>query len=183
MPRKRTEIGARAEKKIAELIARGGTAQSIAKALRAAGVKGVSERTIGRRMKEVRGAAKAPRGSKAEAANALREGYAAAAAGVKTGVDDGEDLPKPDEIPADAELVKINEWLARADTLGRAAFAKGDLEGMGKMGRLTSALLEAKRKATPPEKDDPNDSPEMRTLGEQVEARLLKMVDDIAKGR
>lgn len=190
MPRTKTEISARAKKKIEQLVARGGTADSIAKALRAAGIKGVSARTIGRRIAELRGPTRAPRGTARAAADALREEYSAAAAAADDeqaadagdSADEGE-LPDPKAIPENADLDQINAWLKRADTLGKAAFTKGDLEGMGKMGRLTSALLEAKRKATPLEKEDPNDSPDMRKLGDQVEVRLLKIVDDIVKGR
>ncbi len=39
-------------------------------------------------------------------------------------------------------------------------------------------FLEAKRKATPPDVPDPNDEPDMISLGAQVAARLHKMAED-----
>lgn len=100
--------------------------------------------------------------------------YASAAAAAE---DSPEDLPKPDAIPEDVDLEQIKRWLERAEMIGRVAFAKGDLAGMGQMGRLTSALLEAKRKATPPEKEDPKDNPDMAKVAAEARAKLHKYID------
>jgi len=179
MARKRTDLGARAEKMIAELGAGGASAAVIAKALQTAGIKRTSEATIKRRLLELRGPVRAARGTAAAEKDALREEYSKAAAAEPEPESTAEDLPKGDAIPADASLDQIERWIRRADTMGKAAFARGDLEGMGKMGRLSAALMEAKRKATPDAKEDPNDSPDMRKLGEEVEARFLKYIDDV----
>lgn len=63
MARQKTELGAATEKRMKALLARGGTAESITKELRAAGLK-VSRATIGRRMRELRGAVRVGRVAK-----------------------------------------------------------------------------------------------------------------------
>jgi hypothetical protein len=47
------------------------------------------------------------------------------------------------------------------------------------MGRLTGALLEAKRRSTPTPKVDPNDDPDMIAMGEQVAERLHRLIDQV----
>jgi hypothetical protein len=60
-----------------------------------------------------------------------------------------------------------------------AAYAAGDLDGFGKMGRLTSALLEAKRKATPPPALDPNERPDMIAARERARDAFHKLIDRV----
>jgi len=180
MPRKRSDFSAAAEKRLIALMAAGGTAATISKALLAAGVKGASSATVGRRMRELRGdvAPKrvlAPRGARAD----RRAEYATPDDSI---VGDSPLPSTPEEIPEGTALSQIERWLKRAESMGKIAVEKGDLAGMGQMGRLTSALLEAKRKDTPIEKEDPTESPDMQKLALQVEVRLLKYVDDIVGG-
>lgn len=175
MARKRTDLGARVEKKIAALLARGGTAESIAKALRAGGFTGVSARTIGRRMRELRGDV-APKRVSATAAR--RAEYATTEGAAAPDSRDDAPLPTtPEAIPEDTDLAQIERWLERAESMGKKAVTLGDLAAMGQMGRLTSALLEAKRKATPPEKQDPLDQPDMLAAAARARAMLHKYID------
>lgn len=170
MPRKKNVFGVKVDGQIAKQAAAGDTAETISKALRASGVKGASPATVGRRMREL-GGADASRRVRSSAA--LRAAYAEAAA---------DDEPLPDAIPEGTDLAQIERWLERAEKMGKVAAKKGDLPGIGQMGRLTRMLLEAKIRATPPEKPDPSADPEMLKLAQQVETRLLKYVDDIVAG-
>lgn len=168
MPRTKREFSAKVEAQITALMTAGGTAQAISKVLVAAGVKGASPATVGRRMRELRTGPPAPRaGSRAE----LRAAYAAPDAG------DSPMPTSPEAIPEGTALSQIERWLKRAEAMGKKAVAKGDLAGMGQMGRLTSALLEAKRKATPPEKDDPKDNPDMASAAARARSLLHKYID------
>lgn len=174
MGRKRSDLGPSVEKRIASLMARGGTAVSISKALAAAGKK-VSTRTIGRRMRELRGDVAPMRVS---ASTSLRASYAAPEASEPESEASDAPLPAaPEEIPEDTDLRQIERWLQRAEAMARKAVNLGDLAGMGQMGRLTSALLEAKRRATPPEKADPNDHPDMVAAAARAREMLHKMID------
>lgn len=179
MPRKRSELGANVDKRIAALMTRGWTAEAIAKELQAKGTD-VSTRTIGRRMRELRGDVAAPRASSSPT---RREHYAMPdpaspappASESKDDVDEA--LPGADEIPEEANLAQIERWLKRAEAMAQKAMALGDIAGMGQMGRLTSALLEAKRRATPPEKADPNDRPDMVAAAQRARDMLHRMID------
>lgn len=179
MPRKRKELGARIDKMIASLIARGGTGKSIAAALKAKGVTGVSSRTIDRRIREVRGSVAPPRVMVTES---LRESYAKAVRDEEAsdGGDDSKEstsLPEVGAIPDDVSVEQIEQWIERADKMGRIAYAKGDLQGMGQMGRLTASLMEARRKAKPPDDDDPKDNPDMVKVATEARAKLHKYID------
>lgn len=168
MPRKKREFSAKVEAQISAMATAGGTAQAISKALRAAGVKGASPATVGRRLRELRRGVTTPRaGSRAE----LRAAYASPE-------QTDSPLPEtPEAIPEGTALSQIERWLKRAEAMGKIAVEKGDLAGMGQMGRLTSALLEAKRKATPPDKDDPKDNPDMGAAAARARATLHKYID------
>lgn len=174
MPRDKKPLSARDEKRLQALMAAGGTAQTISKALRAKGAKGPSAATVGRRMRELRGDVAPRRVARSSASD--RADYAMSDASI---VGDTPLPASPEEIPEGTALAQIERWLARAEAMGKVAVSKGDLAAMGQMGRLTSALLEAKRKATPLEKEDPTEGPDMVKLAQQVEVRLLKYVDDI----
>jgi hypothetical protein len=144
------------------MMARGGTAQSISDTLTSAGISGASKRTIARRMQELRGEVNADRAQRVAAAK----------------VTPAIPLPaSPDAIPEGAEPSDYDTWLADAKEQADAAQAVGDLEGFGKMGRLTVALLEAKRKATPLPKDDPNERPDMIAAKERARKELHKLID------
>lgn len=156
MGRDRTDFGPAVDQQIREFMARGGTAQSISDALSSIGVKGASNRTIARRMQEFKAGVRAER------------------SGMRT----DDPLPAtPDAVPEGAAESDYDSWLADAKAHADAAQAEGDLEGFGKMGRLTVALLEAKRKATPLPKEDINAHPDMLAAKERARAALHRLVD------
>jgi hypothetical protein len=91
------------------------------------------------------------------------------------------ELPEsPDAIPAGTDQETLIAWIGKAQELGRVAQAKGDLDGFGKMGRLSASLLEAKRKGAPIPKADPNDRPDLIAAKEAARKRLHKLIDEVA---
>lgn len=161
MARKRTELTPDQDARIVSGVKRGDTAEQVAAAL--GGV--VSSRTIGRRMRELRG----PIASRASSAPTP---------------DVGRPPPvptSPDEIPDGASLPELADLLRRAKALLADAEDEKNLPLAGQMIRVCSQLAETIRKATPPEQADPNDSPDMVKLGADVEKRFLKMIDLVAE--
>jgi hypothetical protein len=173
MARKRTELSAAAKKTIAKMLERGATAEAVSKALKADGIS-VSTSTIARRMREVRGAVAAPRVSASES---LRKEYADAADAAGFDEDEDEELPELEKIPPDADIRQLDRWIRRVDKMGKIAGAKGDLHGMGQMGRLLKGLHEAKLKATPPSKDDPRDNPDRQATIAEMRKKLHLYID------
>jgi hypothetical protein len=161
MARKKNELGDAVSDRILALMQAGGTAESITKQLRAEGVKKISRATIGRRMTELR-----PKVKKARAA-ALAKGSPRTKAPLPS---------SPEEIPEDADLATIDEWLRDAKAMADAAYAAGDLDGFGKMGRLSSAFIIAKIKATPPKPPDPSERPDMIASRERARDEFHKLV-------
>lgn len=167
MARKRTELSADVEARIEALMRSGGTAEGIASQLRAEGVA-LSRATIGRRLRELRGPVATRATTKVAPPSAP---------------DSEPPLPtSPEDIPSDASLPELADLLRRAKVLLAEAEAAKNLPLAGQMIRVCSQLAETIRKATPPERPDPNDSPDMVALGKQVAERLHKMVDLVAKG-
>lgn len=163
MARKRTELGPTLESRIVALMRAGGTADSITSQLGAEGV-GASRATIARRMQELRGQVKAARAERMAAPVVVED----------------ETLPgSPDAIPEGTDLATLDRWLQTAERMGEAAEADGDLQALAAAGRLSASLLEAKRKATPPSRPDPNENPDLIKLGKQVAERLHKMIDQV----
>lgn len=199
MARKKTELGATVERRIEALAKRGGTAESIAKELKAAGVKGVSASTVSRRLREVRGRVRmkrvdakrssapssstttppAPKG--APPASDEDDGDLVVPPMIDWNADDPDPpLPtNPDKIPEGLDLQRLHRLREKADKAARLALANMDLTTFAAMGRLVTALSEAIRKATPPERPNPDDSPDMRALADDVIARLHRMIDQV----
>lgn len=174
MPRKRHEFGKAIDKRIVALMRAGGTAESISTKLASEGVDGASRATIGRRMTELRDSVK---GARAKAMTKARDSSEPSLK-EKTKTP----LPSsPDDIPEGADLETINEWLATAKRMGKVAELEGDLAAIARAGRLVTSLIDAKRKATPPAKSDPDDNPDYRSLAEDVEARLHKLADEVLR--
>lgn len=147
----------------------GGTAESITRQLLADGIE-VSRATVGRRMQELAGRVKEER-AKALAAPPKKKSSKA-----KT----KRPLPSsPEDIPEDTDLDTLNDWLETAKRMGRVAEMDGDLEALARAGRLATSLLEAKRKATPPTKSDPNDQPDMLKLAADVSERMHAIIKQI----
>lgn len=164
MARKRKELGAEGERRLVELARAGGTAEGIAASLRAMGLT-VSRSTVGARMAELKGKVKGGR-------RAMPRGGAAKASGEEPPLP-----PSPDAIPEGADPGTIDRWIKRAEELAEIASNAGEVDGFVKMGRLSTALLEHKRKATPPPAPDPNESPDMVALAADVARRLHTMID------
>jgi hypothetical protein len=166
MARKRIDFGADVDGQIRALTAKGGTAKSIAATLSAAGVKGSSSATIGRRMRELRGTIGAP-SPRSKAPTPAPPPDSAAAP-----------LPsKPEEIPADATPTQLDRWITQADDAVNAAEAAENLPLMGQMLRVAASLAETRRKATPPEPPDPNANPDMIAAAKRARAALHKLID------
>lgn len=124
----------------------------------------VSARTIGRRMREVRGPVKARTGSKPEPLDAAP-------------------LPAaPDEIPEGASLPELLGLLERCKTALAQAEADKNLPLVGQMIRVAAQLSETIRKATPPKQVDPNDAPDMVALRVEAARKWHEMIDLVADG-
>lgn len=171
--RKRKDLGHDVEALIRALMARGGTSESIARALAASGVRGVSRATIDRRMRELRGPVAAPR---AQRAGSRRSAPMPRPAPPPPAPMADDELPSEDAIPETAGIANLRRWLALADRGGRAALERGDLGTVGVMGRLIVALSAAIRKATPPALPRLEDQPDMRVVAERARAKLQTMI-------
>lgn len=161
--RKRTELGPDVEARIASGIQRGETAEQIARAIGTS----ISSRTIGRRMREIRGPVQSPRPGAAPVPPP------SAPAPLPT---------SPEDIPEGASLPELMSLLERCKTaLGQAEFEK-NLPLVGQMIRVAASLSETIRKATPPKQADPNDAPDMVALRVEAAKRWHQMVDLVADG-
>lgn len=158
MAGKPKELGPGVESRIVALLRQGGTADSITATLHAEGVR-ASRATIARRMHDLSGRVVEERAK----------------------VHVAPELPtSPDEIPAGATLAQLDGWIRQAEAAITTAESEGDLALMGQMLRVASSLAETRRKATPPARPDPNDSPDMVRLAAQAAERLHKMIDLVA---
>ena len=158
MARKRIEIGASAEGQIRALMTRGGTVESITASLHASGLTGVSKATVARRMAEMRsGGATRPPPPPPESEPELPT--------------------SPEDIPSGASVPELANLLDRCKAALAQAEADQNLPLVGQMIRVAASLAETMRKATPPERQDPNEHPDMVKLGEEWEARMHKMID------
>lgn len=161
----------------------GGTAVSIAKDL---GGK-VTDRTISRRMKEIRGPKNVsrprkipphdPNGPMLPRPPSIAPRPAPVAARDAPPPSSGELPPSPDAIPEGTDLVTLERWLVTAERMGAAAEKRGDLASLAAAGRLTASLLEAKRKATPIPRADPNEHPDFVAAATKARALLHRYLD------
>jgi hypothetical protein len=168
MARPRTQLSASTNATIESMAATGGTAETITKALKARGVRGISRATVGRRLRELRGKVRVGRvGAKQSAPPPPPESETADI-----------DLPaSPEEIPDGLSLDVLRALFRKADRAASEALSRKDLATFGAMGRLVTALSEAIRKATPPEKVDPNDHPDMLSAAKRAREKLHRLVD------
>lgn len=171
MARKRTEFGPDVELRIKALLARGGTTESISQTLTRDGVRGASPSTIQRRVRELR------TGTTPGSSGRLP---ASSAADAHVPVVPVEELPgAPEEIPEGTDIDTFDRWIATAEKLAKQAEADKNFVELGKAGRLVVMLLDAKRKATPPQAPDPNENPDLKALAEDVAKRLHNLVDQV----
>jgi hypothetical protein len=146
----------------------GVSAEAIAAELKARGAEGWSRPTVGRFLREQIGSRRARKSSNHMLAAEPVEPEAELA---------------PPELPAGAALAEIEDLLVVARRQLAAAEAASNGALCASLIARATALLEAKRKATPEPPPDPNTDPDMIRLGEQVRVRLYKRLDDALKKR
>lgn len=160
MARKRRDVGGATDKRIKELLTASRTLDDITETLAREG-KTLGRTTVARRIRELRGVVK-------KKPVAVEVAVA--------------EVPLPqsvEDIPEDTPLAVYDEWIKVATRFRDVAVANGNLEGIGKMGRLVTTLMESRRKAVPPEAPNPDDQPDMVHLGAQVALRLRQKIERI----
>lgn len=168
MAKKRIELGPEAEAIITARMARGDSLDEICKDYK------VSRATIARRMRELRGKVPA---AKAALLAESRKKRAAPAPARPTGVEEG-DSPAMD-LSLDSTLREIDAQLEVAKQKAEEASALGNAEEHATYMRMVIALLEARRKATPAPKIDPNESPDMIAAAEAARTRLFGIAEKL----
>lgn len=177
MARKRNEWGTKGEEIFADMTRRGLTAGEISAALKAAGISGASPATVQRRQREVLG----PRKISA------------------VGTPDAPARPAVlDDVPEDAEELsgatpsELDWWLAEVKQAYEVAKGGQDEEGrplpsnpaaMASLAARATALLEAKRKASPPVFVDPNDALDIRESAERARKLFHETLHNIISNR
>jgi hypothetical protein len=153
MARKRKTIDG---DRIVALMRGGRTAEKIAEVLAAEGVH-VSRATITRRMRELKGKANA--------------GRAAARVTPPAQVDE-----VPDVVPDGTELAIVDKWIPKVEAAAEAAEAEGDLTAFASLTAKLVTLLEHRRKAAPPPRADPNESPDMVAAAKRAREMLHRLI-------
>ena len=151
MARKKTEWTPAEQAKFSAMVRRGLPAVEIAAELTRLGVRGASHSTVTRRMRELKGSR--PRALEAEAVPVA-------------GVPDD-----PAAVEA-APVAMIDVWLTRVDQAYRAAEDDGNLAVQASLAARATALLEARRKASPPPAVDPNELPDLVAAAEATKKRM-----------
>lgn len=162
MSRKRTELTPAQNADLEARTARGEGAATIHAAL--GGV--ISVPTIERRQRELRN----PTASKAKSNPAPAP---------KPEPEAPDPVDVPETIPETATLDTIDRWIKRVEDGARKAEEQGNLAALGSLAMRAASLVEARRKAAPLPKPDPNENPDMKALAAEVEKRLFKLVDDL----
>jgi hypothetical protein len=178
MSRKKTSWGAAHERTFASLAKQGLTAGEIAARLTADGCPGASKATVGRRLRDVRGVVRA-RKANAGPRSALAEAKPDAPA-----ADDGAaDVPTdPEELEA-APLAQLEWWLVEVKAAFEAAKVDRNVAAQASLAARATALLEARRKAAPPEREDPNAYPDLVAAAASCKAKLRARLDRALKAR
>lgn len=87
-------------------------------------------------------------------------------------------LPEvPESVPEGADVALVDKWIALVEEAAKDARTDDNMTAFASLTAKLVALLEHRRKVTPVAKADPNDSPDMIALGEQVWLRLKKALD------
>lgn len=170
MPRKRTEWPASAERKLGGLVRKGLTAAEIAAQLTADGVPGASVATVGRRMRELRGVVRATKQAKAAP---VAEAPAAVEPVARVLADVPEDADELDAAP----MAQIDLWLERIDGAWAAAERDSNLAAQASLAARATALLEAKRKGSPPPVQDPNDAPDLIDAAKTAREKIMRKLE------
>lgn len=170
MGRKRIELGPDANAQIVAGMVRGTSADELALQFK------VSPATMKRRMRELRGKVPEAR-EKVVAQKIAAPPVTPRAQPSAPAVDDASDV----EAFGDATLKQIDEWLAVAKRKAEEAAATQNAEEHATYMRMVISLLEARRKATPPPKIDPNESPDMIELAKQAREKLHNLADALVR--
>lgn len=154
MPRPPISLGHDVDAEIAARTARGESAETVAAAL---GGK-VSVRTIRRRQVALRGKPAAAPPAAPEA-------------------------PETDEVPKDVPegtpLETIEAWIKRVEKALDKAEKDGNLTAISSLVMRLTSLAEARRKATPLPKADPNEAPDTRQVADRAWKRLEALLNDL----
>jgi hypothetical protein len=172
--RKRIDLGAGSQAKIALMMSGGHGPERIAAEL------GVSLATAKRRMSEVKGVVTEVKG------DARRERRAAApAAPAARAPTPHADLDTNDDdapvIPEGSSLEQIDKWLKVAEEEAALAATDDDPDNHIKWVRLAASLLEARRKAAPIPKADPNENPDMIEAAAAARKRWHDLADALLR--
>lgn len=180
MPRKRNEWGPKGDQIFADMTRRGLPAGEIAAAMKVAGVSGASKATVERRQRETVG----PRRNSAHALES------AAAPTSRPAVLDT--VPEAAEELEAASLGDLDWWLAEVYAAALVAKGTKDDEGnvvgcnpavLASLAARATALLEAKRKASPPVFVDPNDAFDIREAAAKGRALFFETLENIIANR
>lgn len=167
MGRKRIELGPDAVSQIRAMKEAGHSAEAIADAL------GISPATVKRRIAELKG--------KVPPAAVLRP-KAPAPELPRAPTSEGDIEEVADEVVTEGtSLAQIDEWLKVARERANAAADHGDSDNHIKYMRLAAMLLEAKRKATPIPKADPNEHPDMVEAAERVREKWHALAESLVR--
>jgi hypothetical protein len=177
MARKRNDWGPKGEEIFADMTRRGLTAGEVSAALKAAGISGASPATVQRRQREFLG----PRRVSASPVEAP--------ASRPTVLDD---VPEDAEELAKASASELDWWLGEVKQAYERAKGGEDEDGhplpgnpaaMASLAARATALLEAKRKASPPVFVDPNDALDIREAAERARKLFHETLHNIIGNR
>ena len=90
-----------------------------------------------------------------------------------------EALDVPENIPEHTPVTQIDGWIKTVEAAIGRAEADGNLAALSSLVMRLASLAEARRKAQPLPKVDPNESPNMIALAKVTEERLFKLVHDL----
>lgn len=173
MGRKRINLGPDAEARIAVMMARGDNAEAIAKSV------GASQRTVERRMTELRGAVATARADSRSARRPPQRAVPRLPLAPPTAGGDADDVDVA--IPDGSTVEEIDRWLRVAEEEAKLAAGDEDPDNHIKWVRIVTSLIEAKRKAKPIPKVDPNDRPDMVEAAARVRKRWHALAENLVR--
>lgn len=177
MPRNKTILSAAGDAVVKQGVKQGKTAEQIHATLPKEDA-GVSIRTIGRRIKELRG------GVRSKRSDAAPSTVPPPAPVPTSDAPSPEAIPvysKPEDVPEGTSVSELQKLLGTCERARMQAEVDQNWPVVSQLIRTSTMILDSIRKATPVAAPDPNDNPDMVTLGAQVAERLHAMVDLVAK--
>ncbi len=179
MARSRMQLGEAGDARLQALVRAGETAERIAATMTAEGWP-MSRATADKRKRELKGAVRL----RGPSAATTRPVAGVSVGGVGEGQSDGAGASLPalmaelqEAAEGGAPLARLAEILVRATRATvTAAEDVGNLPAIFAGLRVQQQAIETMRKATPPERPDPNESPDMVATGKAARDRLHDMV-------